>query len=204
LIEIRHIVFDLGNVLFRWDPEIPYRRLIPDHADRRRFLTEVCTGAWLLNTDIGLSWREAEDQLILRYPHDREMIRAFRRHWHEMLPGGIEESIAAVDELIDGGADVTALTNWAADTFPVAETRFPILGRMRGVTVSGRVGMIKPDPAIYHHHARTFGLDPTHTLFFDDNPHNVEAARWIGWQAQQFTGPDQLRADLARYRIVVA
>ena len=44
--EIRHVVFDLGQVLIRWDPEIPYRRLIPDAVERRRFLTEVCTREW--------------------------------------------------------------------------------------------------------------------------------------------------------------
>ena len=202
--DIRHIVFDLGRVLFRWDPEIVYRRLIPDEARRRRFLDEICTGVWLLETDRGMSWKESEDRLIARYPDEAEMIRAFRPNWEEMLPGEIEESVAVVDALIAGGADVTALTNWAADTFPIAEARFPVLGRMRGITVSARVGLVKPDPAIFALHARTFGLEPEAILFFDDNPHNIEGARNSGWNAELFTEPSRMKADLARHGIEIA
>ena len=87
--------------------------------------------------------------------------------------------------MLVSGRDVTALTNYSAETFPKAEATFPILGRFRGVTVSGRVGMMKPDLAIYRHHAETFGLDPAATLFFDDNVKNVEGARAAGWQAER-------------------
>ena len=130
------------------------------------------------------------------------MIRAFRRHWPEMLPGEIAESVAIAEALIAGGADVTGLTNWAADTFPLAEPRFPILGKFRGITVSGRVRLVKPDLAIFHHHAEHFGLEPGATLFFDDNPANVEGARAAGWNAEPFVSPTQLRADLGRYGIL--
>jgi HAD superfamily hydrolase (TIGR01509 family) len=118
-----------------------------------------------------------------------------------MVPGPIEENISIVDDLIDRGLDVTALTNWAPDTFVEAEAKFPILSRFRGITVSGRVGMVKPDAAIYQHHARTFGLSPEATLFFDDNPLNVDAARALGWQAETYVSTDALRADLRRYKV---
>ena len=66
------------------------------------------------------------------------------------------------------------LTNFAADTFVEARERFPFLERPRGVTVSGEVGMIKPERAIYDHHAATFGLEPAATLFIDDSQKNVD------------------------------
>jgi 2-haloacid dehalogenase len=97
---------------------------------------------------------------------------------------------------------VTALTNWAPDTFAESTARFPILSRFRGVTVSGHVRLVKPDPAIYRHHAEAFGLTPAHTLFIDDNAANVAAARAAGWQAERFVSPDVLRADLRRYGIL--
>ncbi|HZP18582.1 MAG TPA: HAD family phosphatase [Bauldia sp.] len=198
---IKHIVFDLGNVLVRWDPEIPYRRLIPDAAARRRFLDEVCNSAWLAKTDAGATWAEAEAELIVAHPADAAMIREFRRHHAEMLPGPIEESTAIANRLIDAGYDVTALTNWAADTFLEAEQRFPVFRRFRGVTVSARIGTVKPDAAIFRHHAETFGLQPAATLFFDDSPRNVAAARAAGWNAEVFVDPDGLRRDLARHGI---
>jgi 2-haloacid dehalogenase len=198
--EIRHIVFDLGQVLIAYDMEAPYRRLVPDEA-RRKFFAEVPMHQWNLEQDRGRSWREAEDALIADYPQHADLIRAFRANWWEMVPGPIEENISIVDDLIDRGLDVTALTNWAPDTFVEAEGKFPILSRFRGITVSGRVGMIKPDAVIYQHHAQTFGLSPTHTLFFDDNPKNIEAARSLGWQAELYVSTDTLRSDLRRYGV---
>ena len=62
--DIRHIVFDIGMVLIEWDPEIPYRRLIPDEAERRHFLTHICSHEWNIKQDRGRAWREAEDELI--------------------------------------------------------------------------------------------------------------------------------------------
>jgi 2-haloacid dehalogenase len=199
--DIKHVVFDLGQVLIAYDAEKPFRRLIPDDAERARFLAEVCTHDWNLEQDRGRSWREAEDLLIDVHPQHAALIRAFRANWWEMIPGPIEESIAVVEDLIDEGVDVTALTNWAPDTFTEAEAKFPILGRFRGITVSGRVKLVKPDPAIYRHHARSFGLEPGNTLFFDDNPTNVEAARKVGWQAERYVSSDTLRADLRRYKV---
>ena len=197
--DIRHIVFDLGRVLIRWEPDIPYRRLIPDEAARNHFLAEICNHAWLLKTDRGETWESAEQELIAEHTDKADLIRAFRRHHAEMLPGEIEASVILAESLIARGMDVTALTNWAPDTFPEAVKRFPILSRFRGITVSGRVGIVKPDPAIYALHATTFGLNPAATLFFDDNPVNVEAARKAGWKAEVVTTPEQLRADLEQY-----
>ena len=39
--KVKVVVFDLGNVLVRWEPERPYRTLIPDEAARQRFLSEI-------------------------------------------------------------------------------------------------------------------------------------------------------------------
>jgi 2-haloacid dehalogenase len=199
--EIRHIVFDIGNVLLRWEPEIPYRRLIPDEATRRRFLTEICSGDWNKEQDRGRNWPEAEAALIERFPEHEALIRAWRANWHEMIPGSLAETPEILDELIAAGQDVTALTNFASDTFAEALERFPYLRLFRGITVSGEIGMVKPEPEIYRLHAETFGLAPAATLFFDDTVANVEAAREAGWQAERFVDAATMRADLARHGI---
>jgi 2-haloacid dehalogenase len=197
--EIRHVVFDLGQVLIRWDPEAPYRRLIPDAEERRRFLTEVVTHEWNLEQDRGRSWEDAEAALIAVHPNHADLIRAFRANWWEMVPGQIDENVAILDSLIENGTDVTALTNWAADTFAETVARFPFLSRFRGITVSAHVRLVKPDAAIYRRHAADFGLSAPHTLFFDDSPANVAAARAVGWRAEQYLSTERLSADLRRY-----
>jgi 2-haloacid dehalogenase len=198
-VEIRHIVFDIGKVLIHYDPNIPYSRLIPDAEERKWFFDHVCTHEWNVEQDRGRTWLEAEEILLEKFPDREEHIRAFRKYWHEMVPYAYERSVAHLERFVAEGRDVTLLTNFAADTFDQASGIFPFLKRARGVTVSARVGLIKPDAAIYERHTRAFGLDPKATLFIDDSLANVEAARAYGWNAIRYTDPDQLDADLRGY-----
>lgn len=202
-IEIRHIVFDIGKVLIHYDPHIPFTRLIPDDAERNWFFTNVCTHDWNLEQDRGRKWEDAEALLIEAHPDRVEHIRAFRKHWHEMVSHAYVESVAIMEALIQEGRDVTMLTNFAADTFKEARKLFPFLDMPRGVTVSGEIGLIKPDRAIYEKHSRDFGLIPAHTLFIDDAPANVEGARLAGWNAVLFTDPEKLKSDLAAHGIAL-
>ena len=199
--EIRHIVFDIGRVLIHYDPQIPYSRLIPDEAQRRWFFANVCTHDWNIEQDRGRKWEDAEALLIKDHPEQEELIRAFRKYWHEMVSHAYVESVAIMETLIANGRDVTMLTNFAADTFKEARKLYPFLDLPRGVTVSGEVGLIKPDMAIYEKHTRDFGLVPAHTLFIDDSDKNVEAARTAGWNAVLFTGAEKLKSDLAAHGV---
>ncbi len=197
MIEINHIVFDIGKVLIAYDTEIPYLRLIPDEAERRHFLTKICTPAWNIEQDRGRPWPEAEAELIGLHPQKAPLIRAFRQNWHHMVGPAMEDVVAIMRRLIADGHDVTLLTNFASDTYRESLKRFSFLNEARGVTVSGDVKLIKPDPAIYQLHAETFGLAPEKTLFIDDSLPNVLAAHSCSWHAVQFLNPQQLRQDLS-------
>ena len=194
--EIRHIVFDIGKVLVHYDPDLPFSRIIPDPEERKWFFGNVCTSDWNIEQDRGRTWEDAEAELIALYPDHAESIRSFRRHWHEMVPYHYEDSVALMERLIDAGHDVTLLTNWAADTFAEARKRFPFLEKPRGITVSGEIRAIKPDRAIYDHHATTFGIEPAAALFIDDSQKNVDGATAAGWQAVLFTDAPTLERDL--------
>lgn len=202
-VNIEHIVFDIGKVLLHYDPNIPFRRILPDEAERQWFFDHVCTHDWNLEQDRGRGWREAEDLLIAEYPDHEKSIRAFRAHWNEMVPHAYDETVDIMRELIDQRRDVTMLTNFAADTLREAGERFSFLSETRGVTVSADVGLLKPERAIYETHVASFDLAPSATLFIDDSPPNVEGARAAGWEAVRFTSPDALRNDLRSYGLGV-
>lgn len=195
---IRHIVFDIGKVLIHYDPDIPYSRLIPDPERRAYFFGHVCTHDWNMEQDRGRSWAEGEALAITAHPQWEREIRAFRQVWREMVSHAYDDTVAVLKSVIAAGHDVTMLTNFAADTFAEARIMYPFLNASRGVTVSGEIGLIKPERAIYAHHADAFTLAPAATLFIDDSPKNVAAAIDAGWQAVQFTDAATLRADLSR------
>jgi 2-haloacid dehalogenase len=197
--DIRHIVFDIGRVLIHYDAEIPFSRIIPDPQERAWFFANVCTHDWNVEQDRGRTWEEAEDVLIAVHPDHEDSIRAFRKYWHEMVPHAYDDSVAIMTGFIDEGRDVTMLTNFASDTFRQAQEIYPFLKLPRGVTVSGDIGLIKPDPAIYDRHTKDFGLTPSATLFIDDSAANIAAARAYGWNAIHFTGTDNLKEELGKY-----
>ncbi|WP_420959820.1 HAD family hydrolase [Brucella sp. IR073] len=200
---VKHIVFDIGKVLIHYDPHLGFAEIIPDEAERLWFLENVCTHEWNLEQDRGRTWAEAEALLIRMHPDRAEHIRAFRKNWHKMVPHAYEDSVAILEKLVADGRDVTMLTNFASDTLREAQARFPFLTISRGVTVSGDIGLIKPDVAIYEHHAKAFDLEPAATLFIDDTLANVEGARAAGWQAVQFVGSGQLKTDLQQLGIEI-
>jgi 2-haloacid dehalogenase len=201
--KIKHIVFDVGRVLIQWDSEIPFRRLIPDDGQREMFLRDICSPAWNLEQDRGRSFAEAEEVLIAEHPGWAGLIRAFRAHWMEMIPGSIPGSFDILSQLVDDGQDVTLLTNFSQETFPLACKRFPELTRPRGVTVSGEIKLVKPDVEIYNHHRDSFDLDPAATVFFDDSPQNVEGAQVAGWHARLFTSSAQMKTDLTELGVAL-
>lgn len=199
--DIRHIVFDVGNVLLLWERDRPYRDLIPNEAERQRFLAEICSMEWHASLDEGVGIDEAIATLADQFPQQAEHIRSYKSRWLDTLPGAIEGTVEILEKLVEQGRDVTALTNFNQDLFRLTVSAYPFLELFRGVTVSGERKLIKPDPAIYAHHAETFELEPGATLFFDDVQANIDAARAAGWNAEVFTSPEGMRADLARYGI---
>ena len=192
----RHVVFDLGHVLLNFDPELAYLDLIPDEDERKTFLKEVCSRDWITAQDRVQAWHPGEAMLIDTHPDKAHLIRAFRQRWHDMVPSQIDGTVEVLEQLSDFGVDLTALTNFNGETFDEAVERFGFFQHFRAITVSGKVSMLKPERAIFDHHARAHGLEPAATLFIDDLETNVAAAQAAGWQAIRFSGPDALKADL--------
>lgn len=199
--KIKHIVFDIGNVLVLWDPRNLYERLIPDAQQREWFLATVCTVDWNLEQDRGRSWEEGEALLVDKFPEHADLIRAFRKYWIEMIPGCNDGTVAAMERLIAMGHDVTLLTNFNKDTYKECTAKYPFLDTARGVTVSGLVGVVKPDPEIYRLHAESFGLDNEAILFFDDRPANVQGAKAVGWNAEVYVDTPIFEEALRTYGI---
>jgi len=199
--EINHIVFDIGNVLIRWDPELAFLEQIPDQNERTWFLENVCSMDWNLEQDRGRSWVDAEELLIRQFPEHAVNIRTYRKNWPMMIYSEISDSVAILKSLLANDHDVTMLTNFACDTLEIARAKYDFLNLSRGVTVSGDVKLLKPDVEIYRHHAKTFDLAPANTLFIDDSEKNVTGAKKAGWHSVQFLNAKTLKADLERFRV---
>ncbi|MGI8415615.1 MAG: HAD family hydrolase [Nakamurella sp.] len=199
---IKAVVFDVGNVLVSWDLQFLYRSVIEDPAARHQFLAEVLTAEMNRQIDGGRSVDEALAELVEAHPDKADWILAFRDRWIETLGPEIAGSVALFDQLRAAGLPIFALTNFGAESWPIGQQAYPVLTRFDGEIVSGREGVLKPDPRIYRLLTDRFGLDPATVFFTDDNQDNVGAARAQGWQAVLFSSAAQLRADLQNAAIL--
>ena len=190
------VVFDLGGVLIEWDPRHLYRKLFDVPDEMESFLAEVTTAEWNAQQDAGRPWAEAVETLIAEHPERHELIEAFHVRWPEMLAGEIPGTADVLSELRDTGIRLVALSNWSAEMFPVARERFDFLSWFEGIVISGEVGVNKPDPRIFAHLVERFEIEPAATLFIDDSPANIDAARALGFRAIQFTDAAELRREL--------
>jgi 2-haloacid dehalogenase len=200
-VSIKAVVFDFGGVLIDWSPEYLFRQLIPDEIERRWFLTHVCSMDWVVRQDGGQTIADGTAELIARFPDHEPMIRAFYERWHEMIAGVLEDGVATVDKLDAAGVPLFGLTNWSAETFPYAWDNFPVLRRFKDIIVSGRVKLIKPDPAIFaamHERiaARLPGIEAHELVFIDDNLKNAQAASALGWHGVHHTSAAETEAKL--------
>ena len=190
------VIFDLGGVLIDWNPRHLYRKLIAEEPEMERFLAEVCTRDWHERQDAGGSAAAATEALVAAHPGHEAMIRAWYGRFGEMMHP-MPDTVAILDELHGAGAPLFAITNWPADTFPPPIERFGFVDRFRDIVVSGQVKLMKPDPAIFTLALDRFGLQPAESVFIDDNPSNVAAARDLGIHGLHFRDAAALRRELA-------
>lgn len=190
------VVFDLGNVLIPFNPRWLFRKMLPDEASIERFFDETGFEEWNLGMDAGRPFAEGIAAHSERFPHHRRLFEAFFDRWHETVGEPIAESVDMLRSLRQNGIRTFALTNFSAETFPLAVARFPFLGEFDGMVVSGEEGVVKPDPEIYHRLMRRYAITAARAVFIDDRLENVEAARCLGMHGIHFVEPHAVRAEL--------
>lgn len=174
--EIKAVIWDIGNVLVRWDPRNLYRKHFETEEEMNYFLTHVTTHDWNLAQDEGRSFAEAVAMLSEKFPDYADKIALYDTHWAETLAGEISETVAFLEKLHVRGVPLFALTNFSAEKWPVFKELYGFPRLFRDAVVSGEVGLIKPDPAIYDVAIERFDIVPENTLFIDDRPENIAAA----------------------------
>jgi 2-haloacid dehalogenase len=201
--QIDTLIFDLGGVLIDWNPRYLYRNIFHSEEKVEWFIENICTIEWNENQDAGRSLHEATEELVFKFPESEHEIRAYYDRWEEMLGGVIPGAVEILRLLKDANNfRVYALTNWSAETFPVALARYGFLKWFDGIIVSGEEKTRKPFPEIYHILFSRFNVNPSETVFIDDNLRNIEGAKALDLAVIHFQSPDQLKKALKKLKIL--
>ncbi len=186
---IRNIVFDMGNVLIRFDPdEFLDREDVTDPEGRRILREELFSSVEWAMMDLGLETEDTfEPKVIARVPeHLREKARHLLRNWafpRTMIPG-MEELVKRIKA---AGYGVYLLSN-ASVGQPAYWNQLPVSRYFDGTLVSAFVKTVKPNPVIYRLFTEEFHLEEAECVFIDDAPINVAGAIACGWQGIVFRG----------------
>ena len=201
--KINTIIFDLGGVLIDWNPHYLYRNIFDGEEKMDWFFDNICTSEWNENQDAGRSLQDATEELVFKFPDYEDEIRVYYSRWEEMLGGTLPDSVEILRLLRDTKKfRIYALTNWSAETFPIALARYGFLKWFDGIVVSGEEKTRKPFPEIYHILFSRFKVNPFETVFIDDSLRNIEGAQALGLSGIHFQSPDQLKKALEKEKIL--
>jgi putative hydrolase of the HAD superfamily len=190
------LVFDFAGVIFHWQPQALLDRLLPGRGVTAADFFQGYDGDWA-DFDRGLVDPEPLSMRIAMRtdvtPIEAQQVIAAVPE--ELRPDA--EMVALIEELHGRGAALHYISNMPMPYADVLEARWSFLARFRHGLISGRVGLVKPEPAIFERAELAFGLKPAGTLFFDDVQVNVVAASARGWNAVRWESAAQCRAELA-------
>lgn len=194
---VKNIVFDMGNVLLRFDREEFLDAAGVAKEDREILLRRV-----FLSTDwVKLDWgthdeEEAVERMCLGLPARlHPAVRRLVERWDEPIRP-MEGMEALVRELKDKGYTLYLLSN-ASRRQHAYWPRVPGQDCFAGTVISADLGIIKPDAAIYEALYKKFSLKPEECLFIDDSPYNIEGGIRTGMDGIVFYGDvPALRAEL--------
>jgi HAD superfamily hydrolase (TIGR01509 family) len=196
------IVFDFGRVVFDWQPEALLARVLPQRA-----ATPEAAAHWA--EQVFQSYRgdwgdfdrgEVEvpalvARIAARTGLDAEEVQAVV----DAAPASLTPlpgTVALLERLKRAGRRLHFLSNMPAPFAEHLERTHAFMAWFESGVFSSRAKVNKPEPAIFDQAIRQFGLAAPQVLFVDDHGPNVEAAKALGWQAVQFTGPAALEREL--------
>ncbi len=201
--KIETIIFDLGGVLIDWNPRYLYQKIFDTAEKVEWFIQNITTMDWNEQQDAGRPIAEATDILAKKFPKYRSEIEVYYDRWTEMLGGVISETLTILEEIkASEKYALYALTNWSGELFPEALKRYPFLQYFKGILVSGRERLKKPDPKIYNLILSRYHINPATAIFIDDSARNVTGSEAVGLPAIQFQSAEQLREDLTNLGVL--
>lgn len=194
--KVRNIVFDVGNVIVRWEPLEIMRLTFVESEDHEQLAKAIFQSQTWVNLNKGLiSETEAKtqyQQTLGLSEWECEQLFYYVKQTQRLIVGSIE----LIQHIKSAGYSVYALTDNVHEIVSYLKSTYSFWPLFDGAIVSADVGMLKPQPEIYHSLLNKFELIASETVFIDDMLYNVEGAKSIGMHAIQFENIDQCEKDL--------
>ena len=192
-------LFDLGGVFFDWKPEYFYKNIFETNEDLNYFLDNVCTLEWNYKQDNGRPIKEAEEELIIKYPNYTKEIKLYYPNHRKMIGTVFQNSVDILSKLYEENYLCYALSNWSAETFEGMTRDYPFLKKFDGLLISGEEKIVKPNKEIFELAIDRFNLIPDNTVFIDDNLDNINAAKKLNFRTIHLVDPYLINKEINKH-----
>jgi putative hydrolase of the HAD superfamily len=195
----------VGNVLFAYDPDKIIDQIVGESPFKSQFLQHLFHSPdWQL-MDRGDLTVEALLQKLENNPHFDDAALPHIPHLVARFPDYLDpiSDMILLFQQVSAQRATYVLSNFQDAPFDRLHQNNPFFNQARGIVVSAKVNMMKPELEIYHHLVGHYNLDPAETVFIDDLPANIEAAESLGIRGILYGSPDQVRAELCELGIKV-
>ena len=193
---MRNVIFDLGGVVFDWNPDAILEAYYDDIDARVAIKRDLFQHPdWLL-MDRGV-YSEADVVARLERRTGRpslELMGLFGVVRSSLRPK--RDTVALIERLAQRQVPLYCLSNMPASTFSHLKDSHAFWPHFRGIVISGEIQMIKPEPEIFEYLLRRYELTPGDTVFIDDHQPNVQAAKALGLHTVWFRDATQCEREL--------
>lgn len=196
------IIFDFGNVLLQWQPRGLFQRFFADEPAVDAFMDEIGFAEWHLEQDRGRSFADAIAERTVKFPQYAQILAGYHTGYDYAVTGAISKSVDILQQLKQAGYPLYGLSNYPAEKFPLAREKYPFFAWFDEIVISGEVGLVKPDPAIFQLLLAKINRTAAECIFIDDAIANVRSAQQLGFTVIHFHSPEQLAHDLEKLGIL--
>ncbi|MEM7068361.1 MAG: HAD family phosphatase [Pseudomonadota bacterium] len=188
----KNVIFDFGNVLVQWQPFNALSHLFDDETQMTARLTEIGFFDWNIEQDRG---RNVEDglKLVAERPDDeRSVFESYIENIAAAHKNQVPGTAQILNSLHSNNVATYGLSNAPEIAFETVQQTVPEITLMENITISARVGLVKPDVRIFKHCLAENKIDPSETVFVDDSAANCATAEALGIRSHQFVDAERL------------
>ncbi|WP_234117452.1 HAD family hydrolase [Clostridium hydrogenum] len=200
---IKNVIFDIGNVLLKFTPVEFLKSKFDDEELVDSLYKNIFLSKEWIELDRGtITDEEAIDIYCSRDPKHEKQIKEVMETWCEMhIP--VEGTSEFLRKLKEKGYKIYLLSNYHLKAFELISSKYDFIKNVDGEIISYRVKLIKPDAAIYKSLIDKYNLKVEESVFIDDTPQNIEAAKKIGLHGVVFNGAKNMEKELGEIGVAI-
>lgn len=192
---IRNIIFDIGNVLLRFQPE-EFLSQYYSKAVMGDLMTIIFSSQEWIELDMGtMMMKEAIYSLAKKHPHYHDEIIFVLENWTGMMTP-LQENVDIAYKLKEKGYHLYLLSNFHAEAIQTMFDKYDFFHIFDGGVISAHEKVVKPDEKIYHILLNRYHLNPQECIFIDDSFANIHASQRLGIEGIHLPYEDNLREKL--------